>query len=65
MQNITDKVIEIIKKEEHTLDVEKLERLDALTKKINKISPKKSTYSLPLADTIGKTYYTMQFRKKH
>ncbi len=57
MKNIEKKVAEVIQKEEQKFDKE-LKKIDLLSKDIDKLDiTKKSTYTLPPVDTIGKTYY--------
>jgi hypothetical protein len=57
MKGIGKKVSEVVKKEEQKFDGE-LKNIDILIKDIEKLYPlEKPSYTFPLVDTIGKTYY--------
>ena len=57
MKDIEVKVVKMIQKEEQKLNNE-LKKLDILIKDIEEMFPtEKPSYTLPLVDTIGKTYY--------
>ncbi len=47
----------IRKEEKRNSQIEKFRELDALITMLDSEFPKKSEYSFPLADTIGKKYY--------
>ena len=60
MKNIGEKVVEVIQNEEQKFnkEVKGIDTLIEYIDEIDKMYPrKKPSYSLPLVDTIGKTYY--------
>ncbi len=57
MKGIEKKIVDVVRKEELKFNKE-LKKINVLVKDIDEICPiEKPSYTLPLADTIGRTYY--------
>ena len=63
MEDIETKVIKVLKKEEQKIN-EEIKNFDSMISEADEVFPlNKPTYTFPLMDTIGRTYYNVFNRK--